>query len=222
MNVNLEEFLSKIDLKDAIYPGKRVVKPCKQMGEFKNHSIVIDWRTPNTIKIDVRPGLSGETLVPELVKKYPVCFQTPTSVTIEVVNDNHDNDDDQDEEEKGKSGKSGGGGKKPARKKLEDIELISLRFGQHAEGCIPSLGEIKEMIVMGMNIAKEAFSSAFKELTQQIKNAKIGATDILAKAANVVTRVTPPEYITPKGNETAQYQYDREKNANIGMKMSWG
>jgi hypothetical protein len=109
-----------------------------------------------------------------------------------------------------------------AKKKLEDIDLISARFEKSAEGATPSLGEIKEMLVMGMQIAKEAFGQAFGELTKQIGHAKIAATEVLAKAANVVTRVTPPEYVTPKGDETSTYQYDREKNADIGMKMSLG
>ncbi len=220
MQVNLQNFLNDADFNDGVYPGKRTVKPCKQVGEFKNHCVVVDWRDPNTIKLDVRPGLSGKRLAPEVIKQYPVCFQTPTSVTIKVVNDNSD---DEEEEGKGKSsGKGGSGGKKPAKKKLEDIDLISARFEKSADGAIPSLGEIKEMMVMGMQIAKEAFGQAFGELTKQIGHAKIAATEVLAKAADVVTRVTPPEYVTPKGDETATYQYDREKNADIGMKMSLG
>ncbi|MGH1455920.1 MAG: hypothetical protein ACRBDI_03985 [Alphaproteobacteria bacterium] len=220
MNVNLKQFLNDANFKDEVYPGKRVVKPCQHSGEFKNHCVVIDWRDPETLKVDIRPGLSGKQLAPEIIKQYPVCFQMPTSVTIKVTNDN--DEEESDEEEKGKSGKSGGGGKKPARKKLEDIELISARFEKSADGSIPSLGEIKEMVVMGLQIAKESFGNAFAELTKQIGHAKISVTDVLAKAADVVTRVTPPQYVTPKGDETAQYKYDREKNANIGMKMTMG
>ncbi len=222
MKINLKQFLNDADFKDEVYPGKRIVKPCHQSGEFKNHCVVLDWRDPETLKLDIRPGLTGKQLAPEMVKKYPVCFQMPTSVTIKVTNDNEGTDNGEEDEEKGKSGKGGGGGKKPARKKLEDIELISARFEKSADGTIPSLGEIKEMVVMGMKIAKEAFGNAFSELTKQVGHAKIAATDVLAKAADVVTRVTPPQYVTPKGDETAQYKYDREKNANIGMKMTMG
>lgn len=221
MKVDLQKFLNEADFKDEVYPGKRIVKPCKQVGEFKNHCVVVDWRDPDTIRVDIRPGLSGKQLAPEMVKQYPVCFQTPTFVKINVVNDNKT--EDEEDEEKGKSsGKGGSGGKKPAKKKLEDIELISARFEKSADGSIPSFGEIKEMMVMGMKIAQEAFGQAFGELTKQIGHAKIAATELLAKAANVVTRVTPPEYVTPKGDETAKYQYDRERNADIGMKMTMG
>lgn len=221
MQVDLKKFLRNADIKEEVYPGKRIVKPCKQSGEFKNHCVVVDWRDPDTVKIDIRPGISGKHLAPDVTKQYPVCFQTPTTVTIDVVNDNK-TDDDEEEEEGKSSGKGGGGGKKPTKKKLEDIKRVTARFEKSAEGDIPALGEIKKMVVMGMEIAKNAFGKAFSELTKQIGHAKIAATEIIAKAADVVTRVTPPEYITPRGDETAQYQYDREKNADIGMKMSLG
>lgn len=225
MQVNLKDFLNQADIKEELYPGKRLVKPCKHLGDFKNHCVIVDWRDPSTLKIEVKPGLSGKVLAPEMHKKYPVCFQMPTYVDIKVGNDNssHSEDDDEDES-KGKSGKggSGGKGKKPAKKKLEDIDLISSRFGKMAEGAIPALGEIKEMVVMGVQIAKKSFASAFGELTRQISHAKIAATDILAKAADMVSRVQPPEYVKPTGDETVKYNYDREKNADIGMKISLG
>lgn len=223
MHVNVKEFLVEADIKDTLYPGKRIVKPCKQIGEFKNHCVVVDWRDPETIKLEVLPGLSGRHLAPEMVKEYPVCFQSPTYVKIDVVNDN-DDEEDEESEGKGSKGKSGGGGKKMAKKKkLEDIEVIAARFGDSAEGKVPTLGDIKEMVVMGVQLAKESFTSAFGELTKQIKQAKITTTEVLAKAAkNMVTRVEPPSFMKPKGDETAQYKYDRDKNADIGFRMSLG
>lgn len=218
MQVDVKEFLEDADIKETLYPGKRIVKPCKQIGEYKNHCVVVDWRDPETIKIEVKPGLSGKQLAPEMTKQYPMCFQTPTYVKIDVVNDN----DEDEDEGKGSKGKSGGGGKKMGKKKLEDIEMIRARFSDKAEGKIPTLGQIKEMMVMGMNVAKESFGAAFTELTKQIKHAKITVSEVLAKAADVVTRVTPPDYIKPKGDETATYKYDREKNADIGFSMTMG
>jgi len=223
MLINVKEFLDHADVQESLYPGKRIVKSCKQIGQYKNHCVVFDWRDPDMIKIDVRPGLSGKLLAPEIIKEYPVCFQMPTHVKIKVVNDNEDVDDDDEEEGKGSKGKSGGGGKKPAKKKksLDDIEVIAARFAEQAEGKIPLLGEIKEMMVMGVEIAKEAFANAFTELTSQLKHAKISATGILAKAVDLVTRVQPPSYIKPTGDETAKYTYDRSKNENIGFKMNF-
>lgn len=223
MQVNVKQFLVDADIKEAVYPGKRIVKKCKQVGEYKNHCVIVDWRDPATITIDIKPGLSGKHLAPEIVKKYPVCFQMPTHVVIDITNDN-DSDSDDDEEGDGEKskGKSGGGGKKPAKKKLEDIEIIAARFGDSAEGDIPASGTIKEMVVMGVEIAKNAFGAAFSELTEQIHHAHLVMTEVLAKAADMVTRVQPPEFMEPKGNETAQYNYDRDKNADIGFKMSLG
>ena len=222
MLVNVKKFLRDADIKESLYPGKRIVKPCKQIGEYKNHCVVVNWRDPETITIDVQPGLSGKRVPDEILKKYPVCLQSQTHVEIKVTNDN-DDDEDEDEEEGKSKGKSGGGGKKLARKKLDDVDIITARFGDSAEGSIPEAGKIKDMIVMGVEIAKESFGAAFKELTKQIHHAKITATEILSKAANMVTHVQPPSYVKPKGYETTKYDYDQEKNADIGlMKMSPG
>ncbi len=219
MQVNIKEFLVDADIKDALYPGKRVVKPCKQVGEYKNHCVVIDWRDPDTLSIDIRPGLTGKQLAPEMLKKYPVSFQMPTHVKIDIVNDNGDEED----EEKGKSGKGeSGGGNKLAKKTLEEVEMIASRFGDSAEGMIPELGKIKEMVVMGVQIAQEAFESAFAELTRQIHHAHIATTEILAKAGDLVKRVKPPSFLEPKGDETESYKYDRDKNADIGFKLTLG
>ena len=219
MLVDVQKFLEFADIKEALYPGKRLVHPCKQVGQYKNHCVVLDWRDPETIRIEVKPGLTGKQLAPEIVKEYPVCFQTPTYVKIEVVKDEESEEEDDDE---GKSkGKSGAGGKALKKKKnIEDIQQIAARFSKSVEGVIPSLGEIKEMMVMGMQIAKEQFAVAFAELTRQIGHAKISATEILAKSADLVTKVTPPAFLKPKGDEDVTYKYDREKNADIGVGMN--
>lgn len=219
MLVNIQSFLDEAKVEEALYPGKRIVKACKQTGEFKSHSVVMDWRMPDTIRIEIRAGLSGKELPNEILKKYPVCFQMPTYVDIKVTNDNDDEDEDEDE---GKSsrGKGGGGGQKPLKKKkLEDVKLIASRFGSKAEGKVPGVGEIVNMVVLGVQIAKENFGVAFAELTKQISHAKVSATELLAKTGNLVTRFQPPSFLKPKGDETANYKYDRNKNADIGMRL---
>lgn len=219
MQVDLKKFLEQADIQESFYPGKRIVKPCKQTGEYKSHCVVLDWRDPENIHIEVKAGLSGKHLAPENLKHYPVCFQMPTYINIKVVNDNKDDDEDEDDTEEGKSkGKSGGGSKKPAKKKkLENIALISDRFSQKAEGQIPARGKIMDMVVLGVQMAKDTFDAAFSELTKQISHAKVSATEILAKTSDFVTRVTPPGFLKPRGDETQKYKYDREKNADIGM-----
>ena len=215
MQVNVKEFLKDSGITEPFYPGKRLVKSCRQPGEFKSHCVVFDWRDPAKIVVEVKPGLSGKTLAVERLKEYPVSFQSPTFVEIEVVNDNKD---DEDEEGKGKSSSSGGG-KGQKKKKLSDLNgLMAQAFADISEGKVPELGDVKKMVVMGMEIAKEAMGAVMGKFTQQIEHARIATTDLLAEAGAKITRYTPPSFMAPKGNEDATYKYDRNKNENIGMR----
>ena len=214
MQVNVKQFLEQTGITEPFYPGKRLVHKCQQPGEFKSHCVVLDWRNPDTIRIEVKAGLSGRDLEISKLKNYPVSFQTPTYVDIEIVNDN-----DEDDEEEGKSGKKGGGGgKKPARK-LEDVAAFaSDAFGKVVDAAAPELGKIVEMVVMGTQIAKEAYGQVMGSLAQGMAHMKIGATDLLASAGKLVTKVEPPAFMKPKGDETAKYNYSAEKNADIGYR----
>lgn len=78
------------------------------------------------------------------------------------------------------------------------------------------------MVVMGLQIAKEAFETVLGELAKQISHSVIAATELLAKAGNMITRVQPPSFLKPKGDETEKYKYDREKNADIGFRPTFG
>lgn len=215
MRVNVQEFLQESGITEAFYPGKRLVQPCKQIGQYKSHCVVLDWRNPDKIRIEIKAGLSGRNMEPKDLKYYPVCFQSPTYVDIEVINDNKD---DESEEEHSSSSSSGGGGKGMKKKKsLDDFKsLASTAFGSAIEGKVPDLGTIVEMVVMGKKIAAEAFGNVMGKLAQQINHAKISATDLLAQAGKFVTKYTPPAFMKPSGNEDVVYKYDREKNADIG------
>lgn len=219
MLVNIREFLDESNVADTLYPGKVLVKPCHHAGEFKSHCVVIDWRNPSEIVVEVKAGITGKQLPHDVIKKYPVCFQMPTYVKIDVTNDNNEDDDESSERGKRGKGSSGGGGKKmQKKKKLDDVDMIADRFDSSASGHIPIVGKIKEMMVLGVKIAKDALESTFGELKKQIAHAKVSATEILAKTGEFVKRVQPPAYVKPKGDETVKYQYDRLKNADIGMK----
>jgi len=232
MQVNVQEFLKDAGVKEPFYPGKRLIIPCQHSGEYKSHCVVLDWRTPEKIRLEVKPGLFGKNLEPEKLKKYPVSFQTPTYVEIEVLNDKEDDDDDEDEdedevevevevEEEGKStgGKGGSGGKQP-KKDSSEINLMSAAFGDVVDGKIPGIGKIVEMVVMGTKIAADAFGDVFSTLIKQISHTKVSTTALLAKAGKMITKVKPPDFMAPKGDETADYKYDREKNADIGFKVT--
>ena len=158
MQVNVQEFLQEAGITEAFYPGKRLVQPCKQTGQYKSHCVVFDWRDPDKIRIEVKAGLRGQSLDPKDLKHYPVSFQAPTYVDIEVVNDN---DDDDDDETRSGKGSGGGGGKKPAKKlSLDDMKSVAFQaFGDVIDGKTPELGKIIDMAVMGKQIAAEAFSN---------------------------------------------------------------
>lgn len=219
MNINIQEFLKEAEITEAFYPGKRLVKSCRQAGEYKSHCVVLDWRRPDVIRIEVKAGLSGRDLEPKRLKYYPVSLQSPTYVDIEIVNDNVEEEDKSEEEEDGKaSGKSGSGGKKPKKAKKK-ISISALEaFGEARDSKAPSLGKIVEMVVLGTEIAAEAFGQVMGTLAKQIAKTKITATDLLARGTDMVTRYTPPGFMKPKGDETAEYKYNREINEDIGYR----
>ena len=84
MQVNIEEYLETCGLDEKLYPGKRVVKKLPQPGEYKSHCIVYDWRDPARIRIEVKAGLSGRDLPAKELKKYPISFQSPTFIEINL------------------------------------------------------------------------------------------------------------------------------------------
>ena len=84
MEVNIQEFIKECGLDEPFYPGKRIVKKLPQPGEYKSHCVVYDWRDPKKIHIEVKAGLSGRDLPAKELKKYPVSFQSPTKIEIDV------------------------------------------------------------------------------------------------------------------------------------------
>lgn len=218
MQINVAKFLEEAGITEAFYPGKRFVHKCKLLGEYKNHSVVFDWRNPDKIRIEVKAGLSGKNLEPKVLRHYPVSFQSPTYVEVEIVNDN----DTDDEEDAGTAsgGKKGGGGKQPAKKPLDNVARIASAFGQMVESKIPELGKVVELVVMGKAIAESAYAQVLENFAEQIKHVRIATTDLLVKAGDMITKYEPPSFLEKKGDETATYKYDREKNADIGFKMT--
>lgn len=86
MQINdIQGFLKECGLDETFYPGKRVIKKLPQPGEYKSHCVVYDWRDPHKIRIEVKAGLTGKDLPAKELKKYPVSFQTPTFIEIDVT-----------------------------------------------------------------------------------------------------------------------------------------
>lgn len=217
MQVNIKEFIADAGLVDPFYPGKRSVKLCPQPGEYKSHCVVYDWSDPSRIRIEIKAGLSGRDLPTKDLIRYPVSFQAPTYIEIDVASGemrtlaraNTDSDDNEDEDE-GKSGKAGGG-KRPAVKK-KGISGSMMSFASAVEGALPERGRIVEMVVMGMKIAESAYESVLHKFVIQVEHAKISASDLMAAAGKLVTKFTPPAFLKAKGDETGLYKYNREKN----------
>lgn len=215
MNVNIQELLEKLGLKEKLYPGKKVVNALQQPGENKSHAVVFDWHDSDNLRVDVRAGLSGKKLEPKDLAKYPISFQAETYLEIDTRDES---DDGEDEQGKGKSG-----GSKGIKKKKDDRPSLSA-FARVVEGKIPHAGEITKMVVMGKKIAEQAIGAVLETLVAQIQHAKVAPTELLAHAGKFVTKITPPEFMKPKEGEhyDATYKYDREKNEAMFGGMSLG
>lgn len=218
MQVNIEELVQTAGLNEPLYPGKKLIKKYAQPGEYKSHSVVFDWRDSDQVKVELKAGLSGKDLDLSDLQNYPVSFQAPTYLKLTI---NSDDIEDEEDEEEGARGKSGGGGKKPAEKKLEECDLSSMNaFDRVSEGDIPGLGEIKEFVVMGKELAQEAFATAYENLTAQLSQVKVMAMDLLKGVDDVIKRATPGGGLEAKGNEQINYAYDTEKTAALFGGMS--
>jgi hypothetical protein len=217
MNVNIQDFIKQAGLEEPFYPGKRVVKPCPQPGEYKSHCVVYDWHNPERIRVEVKAGLSGRDLPAKDLARYPVSFQAPTFIEIDVLtgdirtlsNSEAANDEGEEDGESGKTSSSGGG-KRPALKKPPSPSMSS--FASAVEGLLPEAGKIVNMVVMGMKVAEEAYGKVMDTFFHQVQHAKIAATDLVASAGKLLSKFTPPPFLKPKGDETQVYKYDRLKN----------
>ena len=209
MQVNIKELLDGCGLEENLYPGKRFVQKLPQPGENKSHCVVYDWRAPDTLRLEVKAGLSGKEMLPKDLKKYPVSFQAPTYIEIGVsANDaaGESGGDESDEDGDSSSGRSGGGGgKKIAGKNYRNAFSA---FSQVVEGKVPNAGDIKKLVIMGKEIARTAYETALSMLQAQIKALAVVPVNILAAAQAVkVTKATPGGGLAPIGDEDVKYKY---------------
>lgn len=203
MQVNIKELLDSADLREPVYPGKKLVKKYAIPGQYKSHCVVFDWRVSDTLRVELKAGQSGRDLDPVELKNYPVSFQAPTYLDLHVENDNEE-DEDEDEEDSARSGK-GGGGKKPKKKKAMGA------FERVMEGKVPTAGDIKKFVVMGKELAQEQFAKALDNLKTQLSQSKVMVMDLMKDVGDVIKRATPGGGLEAKGNETLSYKYDVEK-----------
>ena len=183
MKISIKELLSKCGVEDSFYPGKRFVKKLPQPGEHKSHCLVGDWRDPSVIRLKVEAGLSGKTLTPRELKKYPVSFQSPSYIEIAVADSLESRREDEGEDGGSRRG-DGGGGRAPLKRSLN-------AFSDVVKGRIPDAGEVKAIVLMGMKIAEKAFASVLDALAAQIRNHQAVAPVNLLASVSAVTKVAP-------------------------------
>lgn len=216
MQVNIQELVKETGSDEQLYPGKRIVKKYAQPGEFHGHCVVFDWRT-DTLKVNLKAGLSGKDLDLKDLKNYPISYQAPTFIEL-IAND--DEQAEEEDETTSSSGKGGSGGKKPATKKLEDSDLSLSAFDKATDGKISEFAEIKKFVVMGKEIAQEAYAQAFENFKQQLHQTKVMAMDIMKNVGDVIKKATPGGGLEAKGDESVKYKYDTEKTAALFGGMS--
>lgn len=225
MQINIQQFIQQAGLNEPFYPGKRVVKAFPQPGEYKSHCVVYDWHDPARIRIEIKAGLSGRDLSNKELVHYPISFQAPTFIEIDVKTGTIKTlraDDEEEDDEDSSSGKksSGGGGKRPSLKHEERSSVFS--FSSAAAGAVAEAGKIANMVVMGMKIAEEAYGKVLDKFYSQVQHSKIAATDLMAAAGKLVTKYTPASFLKPTGNEDKVYKYNREKNEPMFVGMNPG
>jgi hypothetical protein len=204
MKVDVSDLLKGAGLeKEGFYPGKKLVKKYLQHGEHKSHCMVFEWT--DRIRVELKAGTTGSNLDPKVLKQYPVSFQAPTYLEILPK-------EDDDEDEDTSRGKSGGGGKKPAMKKASDLSTMNA-FQKMADGAVSLTGEIKKFVVMGKEIAKEAYAQAYENLKEQLQQSKIMALDLMKGVSDIIQKVMPGGGLERRGDEKIPYKYDPEKTA---------
>lgn len=224
MQINIQQFIQQAGLNEPFYPGKRVVKAFPQPGEYKSHCVVYDWHDPSRIRIEIKAGLSGKDLSNKELVRYPISFQAPTFIEIDVktgaIKTLRANDDDDEDEGDGRKGKSGGGGGKRPSLNKDEARPSLFSFSSAAEGLVADAGKIAAMVVMGMQIAEEAYGKVLDKFYSQVEHGKMAATDLMAAAGKLITKYTPAAFLKPTGDEDKVYKYNREKNEPMFVGMN--
>ena len=229
MQVNIAELVKETGASERVYPGKKFIRPYAQSGDHKSHCVLFDWSESSVFTLRIMPGLTGRLPDQDELKKYPISLQAPTYLTIAVEgvhNALHAHHEEEDGEEEDGKGKSSGGGRKPKkpRRVLDAADATaSMRdFGSASDGAVPETGEITKFVVMGKELAKEAFATAYENLKEQLRQAKILTVDLMKGVGTIIQRVAPGGGLEAKGNETIPYKYDSERNSAMFGGMSPG
>lgn len=215
MRFNIVELLKSLGVEETLYWGKRLIRALPQPGQYKNHSIVVNWREPERIRVELKAGLSGKTMTAKELANYPLQFQSETFFEMTVDTKGDAEDDGDAKGEKGRAGNAGKGGAAGHKHKRTREEGLSGFFASAHSEKVPTHAKLTKGVVMGMEIAREALDGVFTQFCEQVKHAKILATDLLASAGKAITRFTPPPFMAARGDEDKVYKYDRVKNETM-------
>ena len=86
MEMSAEEFLVKAGLNESLLPGeiKFIKHPSEKEGN--SYTIVYDWMTnPEKIRVEVRPGLTGQMPDRKDIGRYALWLQAENFVEFETM-----------------------------------------------------------------------------------------------------------------------------------------
>lgn len=85
MNLSAEEFLKKTGLDEPLSPGQ--IKYRQHVGEKpgSSYTMVYDWKTsPDKIRVEARPGLTGLKPAKKDMSKHPVWMQSENFLELDL------------------------------------------------------------------------------------------------------------------------------------------
>lgn len=85
MQMSAKEFLKRTGLEEGLSPGQ--IKYKKHVGEKPgtSYTLVYDWKTnPSKIRVEVRPGLTGEFPDKKELSKFAIWLQTINFMELDV------------------------------------------------------------------------------------------------------------------------------------------
>jgi len=79
MEMTAREFLAETGLKEPLAPGQMKVKKHPGKNPSTSYTMIYDWKTdPDKIRVELRPGLSGQMPDKKELSKYALWLQAET------------------------------------------------------------------------------------------------------------------------------------------------
>lgn len=84
--MNAEDFLKKTGMEESMAPGMIKYRYIKGDKEGTSYTVVYDWRSDlEKIRVEVRPGLSGQMPSKDELKKYAVWLQSQNYLELDLA-----------------------------------------------------------------------------------------------------------------------------------------